>query len=238
MYDPVVVDTFVAASERIMPAEEAELHPAARAIGAARSVDREDADANRGGRVESGLASEGLLALTSLSRALGGSARVADVGALLWMIVRQVIPCDAMAIFLPDEDCDQIVAAYAAGHHASALRKITRAPGSGIAGWVAVNGRPAVNSDPTLDLGPAAGNPALRACLAIPLVESEALIAVFALYSTEPSAFSDGHERLLELLSPRLTTSLLDAVLLEEQDAVAPATPAPPPLRLVSRSSA
>ena len=241
MYDPIVVDTFTSACDRIMPPTADTLHPAARVIGAARAADgddRADADPLRPDAGAPVHVTEGLLALTSLSRALGGNARVSDVGALLWMIVQQVLPCDAMAIFLPDEDCDQIVAAYAAGHQAGALRKIVRAPGSGIAGWVAVNGRPAVNSDPALDLGPAMGSPALRSCLALPLVESEALIAVFAVYSTQPGAFSEDHERLLELLSPRLTTSLLDAVLAEEQEASTPAAPVAPTLRLVSGNNA
>ena len=64
--------------------------------------------------------SDGLLAVTSLSRAVSGGARVADVGALMWMVVRQVLPCEAMAVFLPDERADQVTVRYAAGAHAPA----------------------------------------------------------------------------------------------------------------------
>src|SRR4029078_3593350 len=51
---------------------------------------------------------EGLLAITSLARSLGGDARLSDVGGLLWMILRQSVPWDAMASFLIDEDTLQL----------------------------------------------------------------------------------------------------------------------------------
>src|SRR5260221_14618167 len=91
--------------------------------------------------------SDGLLGDTSLSRAVSGGARVAGVGALMWMVVRQVLPCDTMAIFLPDERQDHVSVRFAAGAYAPALRGISRASGTGVAGWVAVNRRPALNAD-------------------------------------------------------------------------------------------
>ena len=63
-------------------------------------------------------------------------------------------------------------------------------------------------------------------CLAVPLVEGEVLVAVLALYRTQRGAFSDDQLRLIELLAPRLATSLATAVLAEEsleQPAPAPA---------------
>ena len=56
MYDPAIVDAFVAARERLMPAE-APMHPAARAVGGARDATRAhtgiaDAAGNRGDRRE------------------------------------------------------------------------------------------------------------------------------------------------------------------------------------------
>jgi GAF domain-containing protein len=244
MYDPLVVDTFVASYQRVMPAPEAAPHPVARAIGDARALEKKeravDAAASSGADV-----TDGLLAVTSLSRAMAGQAGVADVGALIWMIVRQVIPCQAMAIFLPDERTDQVAIRFAAGSHAHMLRGISRPSGSGIAGWVAVNQRAAVNADAALDLGLRAADltPALRSCLAVPLVESDALIAVLAVYRERPNAFSDDDLRLVELLAPRLASCLLEPAIAEE-DAAAPAAAvvavlgAPSPaLKLVKRSA-
>ena len=162
--------------------------------------------------------SDGLLAVTSLSRAVDGDARVADVGALMWMVVRQLLPCDAMAIFLPDEDRDEVVVRYAAGTQASAIARVGRPSGAGIAGWVAANRRAAVNADPSLDLGAGVvkGPHALRSCLALPLIDGDTVVAVLALYGQGASAFTSDHVRLLELLAPRLAAALARATAKDE----------------------
>jgi putative nucleotidyltransferase with HDIG domain len=234
MYDPAVVDAFIADYARIMPAYSGAPHPASRAIGDARALDREER-ALAAAAPTGPACTDGLLAVTSLSRALSGDARVADVGALLWTILRQVLPSETMAIFFPDGTTDEIAIRFAAGTHAPSLRGLRRATGEGIAGWVAVNLKPAVNADPSLDLGlRAETSPGLRACLAMPLVEAEKLVAVLALYRSQPDAFSEDDVRLVELLAPRLAASLATAFAAEE-DMAQPAAP-PAPLALVRSS--
>jgi putative nucleotidyltransferase with HDIG domain len=238
MYDPVVVDAFLASYGRIMPSTDSARHPVAQAIGEARSMDREEQRIQAGAMpVADASVTDGLLAVTSLSRAVSGGARVADVGALMWMVVRQVLPCDTMAIFLPDERKDLVTVRYAAGAHAAAVRAVSRASGTGVAGWVAVNRRPALNADPALDLGAAASglSPGLRSALAIPLVEGTTLVAVLALYREGAGAFSDDDVRLVELLAPRLASSLAEAVTFEESSSQ-PAS-ANAPLRFVRRAT-
>lgn len=178
---------------------------------------------------------DGLLAVSSLSRALDGTARLSDVGALIWVLLRQIVPADSLAIFLPDDTHDHVVVRYAAGAHAHALRGVTRPTASGVAGWVAVNRAAVVNAEPILDLGFRAGStPALRSSVVVPLVDSDVVIAVLSLYSQDLLAFTDDHVRVLELLAPRLASSLIDAVIAEE-DAEAPSQA--PVLRLVKPSS-
>jgi len=154
------------------------------------------------------------------------------------MIVRQVLPCEGMAIFLPDERTDRVAIRFAAGPNATALRGISRPNGSGIAGWVAVNGRAALNADAALDLGVRAGDltPALRACLAVPLLEGESLVAVLSLYRERSGSFSEDDLRLLELLAPRLASTLIESAIGEEDTDVA--APSAPNLRLVARGAA
>ena len=174
---------------------------------------------------------DGLLAISSLSRALDGTAQLSDVGALMWVLLRQIVPCDSLALFLPDDTHDHVVVRYAAGAHAHALRGVTRPTAMGVAGWVAVKRTPVVNAEPILDLGfRAESAPALRSSVVVPLVESDAVIAVLSLYSKELLAFTDDHVRVLELLAPRLAGSLIDAVIAEEDAAVAKG----PVLRLVT----
>lgn len=173
---------------------------------------------------------DGLLAISSLSRALGGTAQLSDIGSLIWVLLRQLIPCEALALFLPDETHDHVVVRFAAGAHAHALRGVTRPTSTGVAGWVAVNRKPVLNAEPVLDLGFRADSaPPLRSSLAVPLVEADALIAVLALYSKDLLAFTDDQLRILELLAPRLANALIDPVIAEEDSLAAKS----PILRLV-----
>src|SRR3954447_5772037 len=222
MYDPLVVDTFTADYREIMPAVSSAPHPAARAIGDARAQDRAERDEARdaASTASGGIVNDSLLAVTSLSRAMTGDATITDVGALIWMIVRPVLPCQAMAVFLVDEQHDEVAVRYAAGAHAHVLRSVTRPTGTGIAGWVAVNARTAVNADAGLDLGLRAMelSPQLRSCLAVPLMDSDALVAVLALYADKPGAFSEDEVRLVELLAPRLASALVVPAMDDEED--------------------
>ena len=233
MYDPAIVDAFIADYARIMPAHESAPHPATRAIGDARALDRAEHE-----RCETTTAvrgtTDGLLAVTSLSRAIAGEARMADVGALLWTILRQILPCETMAVFAPDVASDELVARFAAGEHTDIIRGLRRDTSAGVVGWAGVNRRLAVNADPSLDLGVRTENltPALRSCCAIPLVEGEGLVAVLSLYRTAANGFSDDDVRLLELLAPRLATSLRSAAAAGDRQA----KPQTPQLTLVKRA--
>jgi len=232
MYDPAVVDAFMAGYTQIMPAYNPTLHPATRAIEDARARDRAAVAVEPAVAGATGVA-DGLLAVTSLSRALSGGAALGDIGALLWTIFRQILPCDAMAILMPDTRSDQIAARYATGHQAARLRAIRRASGTGVAGWVAVTQKAAINADPALDCGHDGedGAPALRSCLAVPLVEAGALVAVLALYRMQADGFTDDHARLVELLAARVSQPLAAAA---AADATAAHTA---PLTLVRGSS-
>ena len=175
-----------------------------------------------------------LLALSSLSRALGGTARLSDVGSLLWVLLRQVVPCDAMALFMTDETEERLVVRYAAGVHAQRLVGVSRPASSGIAGWVALHRRPLLNAEPVFDLGVRANiAPALRSSVVVPLVGRDRVVAVLALYSRALLAFTDDHAHTLELLGPRLALALVDTVITDEEMLVSKT----PVLRLVVRST-
>jgi GAF domain-containing protein len=179
---------------------------------------------------------EAVLALASLSRALDGSAKLSDVGALVWVLLRQIVPADALALFLPDDDHDRVVVRYAAGLHAGALHGVSRPMTMGIAGAAAVNRRSVLNAEPSVDLGFRGESfPALRACVVTPLVESDALVAVLALYSKTVNGFTEDHLRLLEILAPRLASALLDAAIADEDSRLVPAS-VPQTLKLVHRN--
>jgi GAF domain-containing protein len=141
-----------------------------------------------------------------------------------------------MALFLPDETNDHVVIRYAAGLHATALRGVTRPTAMGIAGWAAVNRKSVLNAEPSLDLGTRAESaPALRSCVVVPLVESDALVAVLAIYAKSVAAFTEDHLRLLEVLSSRLAAALVDAAIADEDSQAFPVI-RPRSLKLVQTS--
>jgi putative nucleotidyltransferase with HDIG domain len=232
MYDPAVVDTFIRHHERIMPAAEPTQHPVSRTLGEVRAAQLPEPAASL--QPDGPLQSE-VLAVASLARAVSGDAGVADVGALTWMMLRPVLPCESMALFVYDEKQDSVVAEYAAGVHAGAVRGTRLTVGSGVAGWAAANRRFVLNSDPAIDLGAhiASAMPPLRSCLSMPLEHQGTFVAVVSLYASAANAFTDDHARLLTLLAPSLATSI---AALPKQGAWTESRRATGELRLLKRS--
>jgi putative nucleotidyltransferase with HDIG domain len=213
MYDPAVIDAFVASYARIMPQETA-MHPAAKAVGGARAQQRElRGPAEPAAPQSEPAVAEEVLGVSSLARALAGQATLTDVGALFWMMLKPLAPSIAMGVFVPDEATDTVVARHASGAHAGLIRAFRSSPGEGIIGWVAANRRMAANAEPAIDLGPevATLDPPLLSSMAIPLVHEGSLRAVLSLYASSRQAFSDDHARLLELMAPSLAASLAAA---------------------------
>lgn len=184
--------------------------------------------------METPLVADALLAISSLSRALNGQALASDAGALLWMIVRQLVPADAMTLSFVDVRTDTVGVRFAAGRHAVLLRTQVKPVGTGITGRVALHRRPAINANPDLEIGPAAREltPRLRSCLTVPIEEADALVAVLSMYSERKGAYSDDHLRVLDLIAPRLACALVESAIAEEEAAwPGPQTASPPASR-------
>lgn len=170
-------------------------------------------------------------AVTSLSPALGHGVPLADVGSLLWVVVRQMVPCDAMAVFALNRAGTHVAVRYAAGEHTDLLEHVTRPAASGVAGWAAVNRRSVLNAEPLFDLGGRANlTPALRSSVVVPLIDNGNLVALLALYSKDLLAFTAEQVTLLEVLGPRIVLSLADTSLPLQMEARARLQPR---LRLV-----
>ncbi len=210
MYDPMIVDTFLKARHQIMPATEPAAHPVHQTLSGARESIPEHVDAPAPAPPAEIAVTSEVLAIASLARAVSGEASVSDVGALTWMMLRQVVPAVSMSLFIYDDKRDAVAVQYAAGAHAGVLRGTHMAMGAGVAGWAAAQRRFVLNADPAIDLGYAlaGATPALRASLTTPLVHEGALVGVVSLYASSTDAFSDDHARLLTLLSPSLATSI------------------------------
>lgn len=211
MYDPVVVDTFARCYKQIMPVADPVVHPVARAVGGARTMAPIDTPPLTEASATGVSALDELVAFTSLSRALSGQATYSDVGALAWLLVKQVVPCDALALYAFDETGDVMVARHAAGHHAEVWQRTRYAMALGAVGWSAVNRRSLLNAEPLLDadakVSPEGLPPAHLMC-SIPVVHERSLVAVLAVYTPKALPFSERQLQLLELLAPQLAASI------------------------------
>jgi len=237
MYDPVIVDAFVKSYKDIMPATEESAHPVARALGDAREAVRQPLPAAEPSNADAPVPDE-VLAVTSLARAVAGEAALGDVGALAWMMIRNVVPSASMALFVTDDRQDAVAVGYAAGAHAALLRRVRKPRGAGISGWASATRRGVLNAEAALDLGPDAGtlSPPLRSALAVPLTHEGSCVGVLALYASTPNAFSEDQLRLLELLAPSFAASVATVTAAEPQLTAAGAGRRPSPdLRLLRR---
>jgi GAF domain-containing protein len=82
--------------------------------------------------------------------------------------------------------------------------------GQRLSGWVATNRQTIVNSDPVLDFGDAAREHTLglKSCLSTALLIGDELVGVLSLYSTETSAFSEDHKRIIEGVASQAARSV------------------------------
>jgi GAF domain-containing protein len=204
------------------------MHPVATAVGGARTRDR----AVQAPAIEPPAAaqaepsaSEEVLGVSSLARAVAGDASIADVGALSWMMLKQVLPGAAMGLFVHDEADDTVVGCYAAGAHAGMIRSLCVSPGEGVAGWVAAHRRPALNAEPAIDFGLQVTklDPPLLSSIVVPLTHDGVFVAVLSVYATKAGAFTADHARLLDLLAPTLAASLASVGHRSEASSASPA---------------
>jgi diguanylate cyclase (GGDEF)-like protein/putative nucleotidyltransferase with HDIG domain len=210
MYDPLVVDTFIKIYQEIAPPTTAELEPAPlRAITDAAAPTTLRQTSAHGFDDISG-STEEMLTLFSLARGLNSLNSVQDVGDIISKHLRRLIPSSLSVLYSYDAEADELVAVHSAGENAGLVAGMRIGTGQRLSGWVAANRRTIRNSDPVLDFGETARamSPRPRSCLSTPLVASGNLIGVLTLYSTTREAFSEEHQRVIEVVARQVTPAV------------------------------
>jgi GAF domain-containing protein len=105
---------------------------------------------------------------------------------------------------------DRVVAVEAFGPSALAVRGAAVVVGDRLTGWVAANRQPIFNSPANLDLGPRVETvePPLRACMSVPLLNGDSLVAVLSLYSPDADTFDEAKGRLIQMVAPHLAAAI------------------------------
>ena len=210
MYDPLVVDTFINVHQDIAPPSVVEVEPAPlRAITDASGPPMVRTSPEHGFEDISG-STEEMLTLFSLARGLSSLNSPQDVGDIISKHLRRLIPSSLSVLYSYETDSDELVAIHAAGENAGLVSGMRIGTGQRLSGWVAANKRTIRNSDPVLDLGETARamNPRPRSCLSTPLVSAENLVGVLTLYATARDAFSEEHQRVIEVVARQVTPAV------------------------------
>ena len=206
MYDPLVVDTFIATYPEIAdiahaagqqarslldPSEATASSPAMGPLAEIRASAADNTALN--------LARQGVLEANS----------TIDAMSTLSQCVRQLTPSTVCTYFQYMPAADELVCVYASGDDNRALVGLTIKPGERVTGWVAANRKAISNSDATLDLGESSTllKPQPRSTISAPVIlgSDGELHGVLTGYSSRIDPFSHRHvyafERLAEALS-------------------------------------
>jgi putative nucleotidyltransferase with HDIG domain len=205
MYDPLVVDTFIAAHPTIAPA-------AILAGQNARSLlptlmnEEQEAAPLRDIRATALQSSQ----LTEYSQELQSSTLLADAIALTGHYVRLFMPTRVIAVYKHDTETDILICVGAHGDRERRLQDLTIRRGDRISGWAAANDATIANSDATLDLGTLTDDfaPPLKSALATPMTDGGRLVGVLTVYASELQPFGDDHKYLAERVATILASRL------------------------------
>jgi len=214
MYDPLVVDTFTRVHLTIAPDVAAEPPPSSlRAIAASAGPATAYIESRVARFEEISASSDEMLTLFDLARSLTASMGVQDGTELIAKHLRRLVPSSACVFYIYDIDADDLVATHASGEHAAHIKGLRVPIGERLSGWVAANRMTIRNSDPVLDLGESARamTPRPRSSLSTPLVAGKALVGVLSLYSSNKDAYSEDHERIIEVVARQVSAAILEA---------------------------
>jgi len=213
MYDPLIVDVFFNVHTTIAPQHSnAEGKSALRAITAA-SAERTEALDNSHARLdEIAASSDEMLTLFELARLLSSTMNLHECMQLISSHLKRLIPSSVLVLYLYEEETDELAAVHTTGEQAGVINGLRMPVGQRLSGWVAAARQSIRNSDPVLDLGDAARAvvPRLRSSLSTPLILDRKLVGVLSLYSPAREAFSEEHQRIVEVVAAQISGKIFD----------------------------
>jgi putative nucleotidyltransferase with HDIG domain len=204
MYDPLVVDEFVAGYQEMAEAAN-EAGEQARTLAVAHTAANTGSGSSALQEIRAAAADGAILATTrqSITDARG----VAEVIGALGQAVRQLTPSSGCAFFRYYSDTDDLLCEYVTDERLALVVGLRIRPGERVTGWVAANRQTISNSDATLDLGQASLmlDPRPRSAVSTPVVGPQGdFHGVLTAYSPVADVFTHRHVYAFEQLANTL----------------------------------
>jgi putative nucleotidyltransferase with HDIG domain len=199
MYDPLVVDQFLAGYQQMVAAAN-EAGEQARSLLVAHAA--VDSGSNALEEIRA-VAADGAVLAATRQNILDARA-LAEVMNCLGQAVRQLTPSSACAYFRYSSDTDDLLCEYVSSEKFSALVGLRIRPGERVTGWVAANRQTISNSDATLDLGQASLvlDPRPRSAVSTPVAGPQGdFHGVLTAYSPVVDVFTHRHVYAFEQLA-------------------------------------
>jgi diguanylate cyclase (GGDEF)-like protein/putative nucleotidyltransferase with HDIG domain len=153
-------------------------------------------------------------ALYEIARTFGSSLEVEETISILVDKVGYVVPFDTCVVYIYNEKTSIANAAYVAGRNAATISDIKISLGKGVMGFIMTNRWPMNHLDPMEDFEEA--NITLdgryHSMIGVPLVKGDRLLGAIAVYSIEPSRYSNDHTRLLDTIARLASDALANAL--------------------------
>ena len=196
MYDPLIVDSFIAVFDEIAPAAtRAGLEARSLVLSSASTpLDKISAlEQIRAGSTEGAT-------LAEARRAVNSASSIAEALNLLGSILRHVTPATVLALYEYDPHRDVLRCSEAAGDANRLIVGLEITCGERTTGWAVANRVAIMNSAATLDLGNVAGAhvPQLRSTLSTPITSAGTVVGALTLYSSIESPFVSRDEYIAE----------------------------------------
>jgi diguanylate cyclase (GGDEF)-like protein/putative nucleotidyltransferase with HDIG domain len=155
--------------------------------------------------------------LFELVQDLGNSLSLDETLSVVAARLKKIVPYDAIAIYVRLDR--KLIPRYVNGEDFRLFSSLEIPVGEGLSGWVAENGKPILNGNPSVEPGYLA-DPAkfstLRSALAVPLDGLNGSIGVMTLYRSDRDAFSRDHLRILLAISSKVSLAVENALIFRQ----------------------
>lgn len=155
--------------------------------------------------------------LLDAARAVSGSLDLDQVMAALLTALEQVVPYDAVGVYLLDRTTRRMVDVEHRGYPANVAGLLSEEPGRGITGWVAKHRKSVNAGDVREDPRYLEVRPTTRSEVAVPLVRADDVIGVITLEADREHAFTARQVSLLEIFAEHVASAITNARLHEQE---------------------